>query len=329
MAIAPLEDSALAAAIRSSERLVAHATAPGLAFALDELGDIAIPDPVAARIDKAQLRALASLYLAADLERAGIIPAVEALAGLSASGAASLDLGGAEPLVANWWRHRAEKLAANERAAFFARLFGAIYGPTAADANSNVQFEERMLQLCEALFKLDETPSADGHGTFEHQARVRSAARSLAQNLGAACTGVTAFMASEVVAMLKDAFAILSHADLRHFFGVRDLWGVVAGISQLSHRQPGQPAAYVRRGKAGVTVIAWLADVTDVLGTASPLVTIDNPVVTAAAEWMEATLGLGEKPSNQTPSVPNTGRTILPASPPPPSQNPYWAALGR
>ncbi|WP_266170726.1 hypothetical protein [Dyella subtropica] len=326
--IAPLADAGLAAAIRSGASLIERATARGLAFALDELGDIALPDPVSAHVDKAQLRALASLYLAADLEPAGVIPAVEILAGLSTDGAASLDLGGAEPLVAQWWRHRAEKLAASERAAFFSRLFGTSYGPAAADADRNVQFEDRMLELCEELYKLDETPSADPHGTFDHQARVRNAARSLAENLGAACTGVTAFMASEIAVMLRDAFSILSHADLRHCFGARDVWGVVAGIGRLSHQQPRQPTAYVRRGKAGMTVIAWLADTADAMVAASPLVTTDNPVIASAGEWLEATLSLGEKPDDQTPSAPNTGLSNQPASPPPSSEN-AWAALGR
>src|SRR5512139_1573455 len=82
--IAPLADAKVAEALALGQRLCARATAQGLAFALDELGDIALPEPAAARIDRAQLRALASLYLAADLEPAGIIAAVESLAGLSA-----------------------------------------------------------------------------------------------------------------------------------------------------------------------------------------------------------------------------------------------------
>lgn len=328
-AIAPVADAGLAAAIRSSERLLARATAHGLAFALDELGDIAIPDPVSSRISKAQLRALAALYLAADLEPAGVIPAVEMLAGLAASGAAALDLGAAEPLIANWWRHRSKKLAANERAAFFSRLFGSAIGATAAEANRNAEFEERMLELCEALYKLDETPGAGPYGDFAHQARIRSAADLLAQNLGAACTGLTAFMAGELVAMLRDAFAILGHADLRHYLGACDVWSVVAGIGRLSHRPQGEPAPYIRRGKAGLAVLAWLADVVDGLGAGSPLVTVDNPVLSAAADWMEATLSLGEKLNGAMPPAPLTGRSALPPSQLPPPADPSWSALGR
>jgi hypothetical protein len=319
-AIVPVADAGVAAAIRSGEKLVARATAPGLAFALDELGDIVVPDTVSGHVDKAQLRALASLYLSADLESAGVIPAVEALANFSAGGAASLDLGATEPLVAAWWRHRAEKLSAVERAAFYSRLFGTAAGATAADASRNTGFEDCMLALCEALYKLDDTQTSDPHGDLAHQARVRSAASGLAQNLGEASTGVTAYMASEILGMLKEAFAILGHADLRHALGARDLWGVVAGIDRLSHRQSQQPTAYVRRGKAGMTVIAWLADLVDGLAGTGPLLTTDSPVIAAAADWIEATLSLGE----------SAGAAPAPAPAPAPSRRDFaWAALGR
>jgi len=251
------------------------------------------------------------------------------LAGVAAGAAAEIDLGGAEPLVSAWWRHRSERLSAAERGAFFSRLFGTSAGAVSADAAHNGEFEECMLGLCEALYKLDETPSVGPHGDYAHQARVRSAARELARNLGAASTGVTAYMAGEIAGMLKDAFAILGHADLKHTFGARDIWGVVAGITRLSHRPNGQPAAYVRRGKAGMTVLAWLAECADSLVADGPLVSTDNPVLAAAAEWIEATLSLGEHVAAALPSMVGAGSAATTGSPRPPSQDSGWASLGR
>jgi hypothetical protein len=315
-AIVPVADALLVSALSAGERLVARATAPGLAFALDQLGDIDIPEPVAARIDKAQLRALATLYLAADLESAGIIPSVEALAGFGSTGAISIDLGGAEPLLAEWWRRRHDRVSAAERHAFFSRLFGTASGPVAADADRNFQFEDRMLELCEALYKLDEIPTGDPYGGSMQQARVRKAARALMQNLSDAGGGITAFMAGEIIAALKQAFAIIGHPDLRGAFAARDVWGVVAGIARIAPVAFDPPASYVRRGKAGMTVIAWLADVSDQLGgSGGALVAIGHPVVGAAIDWIEATLDIGEAlaPTAQP-------RPSPPASP--------WSALG-
>lgn len=312
-AIAPIADALVSSAITIGERLAARATAHGLAFTLGELGDIDIPEPDA-RIDKAQLRALATLYLAADLEPAGIIPAVEALASLASTGAASLDLGAAGPLLVNWWRSRHDRTSAAERNAFFSRLFGTSAGPVAADADRNFQFEDRMLELCEALYKLDEIPSGDPYGGTLQQQRVRRAARALAQNLADAGGGITAFMATEIIAALKEAFAIIGHPQLRGVFAARDLWGVVNAISRLSRIRFNPPAPYVRRGRAGMTVIAWLADVSHQLGDiGGPIVAIGHPVVGSAIEWIEATLDIGE--------------ALAPAAPPPASSSP-WSALG-
>lgn len=315
--IAPIADALVAAALATGGRLTARAQA--VAFTLDEIGDIDIPEPLAARVDKAQLRALATLYLAADLEAAGIVPAVDALAGLASTGAASLDLGNAEVLVAGWWRRRNERAGGAERNAFFSRLFGTANGPVAADADRNYQFEDCMLELCEALYKLDELSNGEPYGGTAQQTRVRAAARRMTQNLAAAGGGIATFMAAEIIAMLKEAFAIVGHPDIRRNFAARDLWDVIGGIGRMS-RQRFQPAApYLRRGKSGMTVIAWLAEVTDPLGGAGgPIVTIGHPVVGSAIDWIEATLDIGES----TPIAPSArpAPAVEAASP--------WSALG-
>lgn len=318
LVIAPVADAAVASALAAGDRLVGQATAQGLAFALDQLGDIDIPEPAMARIDKAQLRALATLYLASDLEPAGIIPAVETLAGLASSGAATLDLGAAQPLVVDWWHRRNDRVSAPERNAFFSRLFGTSAGPVAADANRNAGFEDRMLELCESLYKLDELSSGNSLGGTAQQARVRGAARAVAQNLGEASGGITAFMAGEIVATLKEAFAIVGHPDLRKGFSARDIWDVVGGIGRMARLRFRPAGPYIRRGKAGMVVIAWLADISDRLASSDggPVVMLGHPVIGSAIDWLEATLDIGESAALESP--PPAGRAA--ASP--------WSALG-
>jgi hypothetical protein len=135
--IAPVADALFGALLARSHALVERATARDLAFTLEDMGSIDLPEPDPARVDRAQLRALASIYLAADLEPAGIIASVEQVASLSASGGLSIDLRGAEPLLAQWWRRRHERMSADERGAFFARLFGTSSGPASAEGGSN------------------------------------------------------------------------------------------------------------------------------------------------------------------------------------------------
>ncbi|WP_323801768.1 hypothetical protein [Parasphingorhabdus sp.] len=321
MLIVPLADADLGAALNQGGRLVAKATGYGLAFALDQLGDIDIPEPHASQIDRAQLRALATLYLAAELEPAGIIPTAELLAGLSTSGGLNIDLGPAGSLVAGFWRQRNNRATAMERNAFFSRLFGTAGGPVSADADRNFQFEDHMLSLCEALYKLDEMTTIDRYGGVAQQTRVRSAARAVGQNLVTASGGITAFMAGEITATLKEAFAIIGHPHLRQLFGARDVWGVVAAINRQVGRAVPPASPYIQRGKSGMTVISWLADVATELGGSRPIVEIGHPVVAAAIEWLQAALRIGEM----------TSAAPSPGSAQPAGANPNmspWAAFG-
>ena len=65
-----------------------------------------------------------------------------------------------------------------------------------------------------------------------------------------------------------------------------------------------------------MTVLAWLADVTDQLGgPGGPVVAIGHPVVGSAVDWIEATLDIGVA---NAPADPRSPRA--PASP--------WSAVG-
>jgi hypothetical protein len=271
----------LDSALRKSQALIGAAQA--FAVSLDELGGLDLPPALHGEIDQAQLRAIASLYLAADLELAGIVPAVEMLAGLSRGGGGlNTDLGAAAPLVATFWKGRADRATADERGQAFVRLFG--HG-----------FEDLMLDLCEALYKLDELATNPNYGGIAQQTRVRSAATGLLESLLDGGSGITMFLAQEILASLRQALAILGHADLKGAFGARDLWGTIAGIDRMTRTKRPDPRLYVRRGRAGMTLLAWLADAAPHLENAAQLlVALDHPVIPAAVDWIEAALSISE-----------------------------------
>src|SRR5690242_4865127 len=106
-------------------RVLTHAfalldQAEARAVALEDLGNIELP-PVtpASDADQATVRAVATLYFAAELEAAMLIPTVELLCGLAMSGGLSTDLGDASALIAGFWQARNERFTAAERRAFF------------------------------------------------------------------------------------------------------------------------------------------------------------------------------------------------------------------
>jgi hypothetical protein len=281
MAPATGDDLLLTNALRRSAALVGAAQA--LAVGLDQLGSIILPPDTSGLVDQAQLRAVASLYLASDIDAAGVLAAAEMLSGLTRGGGpgVSLDLGAAAPLVADFWRHRADRPTPEEREHTFSELFGGV-------------FEDAMLNLCEALYKLDELATNPTYGGVAQQSRVRTTGAHLMETLTHA-TGVTVFIAQALNDAIKQAIAILAHPDLRHAFGARDLWGTIAGLDRLTKTSRADPRLYVRRGRAGMTVLSWLADAAPHLEDATTLlVGLDHPVIPAAVDWMEAALAIGE-----------------------------------
>lgn len=312
----PAAEDDLTEALRRSAGLIAAAA--GLAIALDEIGAIDLPPALGPRIDQAQLRAIASLYLASELETAGVVPAVETLAGLGRSGGLGVDLGGAAPLVAQFWKSRNDRATSRERAACFARLFG-------AGREGGGGFDDAMLEMCEALYKLDERATNATYGGIAQQTRVRSAAEKLVGQLLTASGDITVFLAQEVLQALHDSLAILANRDLRAAFGARDVWAVVSAIDRLARTPHGDARLYIRRGKAGMTVLAWLADAAVHLeDQATALVGLDHPVIAAAIDWMQAALKIGET------TAPPTG--LAPEAPAVPVAQPglpvpSWAAF--
>jgi hypothetical protein len=276
-------DGVLDALVLDAGRLVASAA--GFAIALDQIG-IELPPLHGAQVDQAQLRAIASLYLAAELENTGLIAAVETLAGLVRSGALAVDVGAATPLLVKFWHERSQRASREEREHTFDSLFGLSAGESFADA---------MLALCEALYKMDELATNPNYGGVSQQMRVRAgAARVLAQLLGTA-GGITVFLAQEILQSLREAIAILKHPALLAALGARDVWSAIERIDRIAHTRHNPARLYVQRGRAGMTVLAWLAEAAPLLERQSgALVQLDHPVIGAALDWMQAALAIGE-----------------------------------
>lgn len=302
--------------LRRAENLVRAATS--LAVALEDFG-IELPSLSGGVVDQAQLRAIATLYLASELEAAGVIPAAETLTRLARSGSLSVDLGAAGPLIQAFWQGRNERVTTEERLGFFSGLFGTLEGPDHAEQARNDEFEDRLLDLCEALYKLDEQANNPSWGGVTQQVRVRSAAQRLLTNLIRISSGITVFLAQEILVAVRAALAILGHPAVKAAFHARTPWEVVAAIERRAKEPLRRYDLHMQRGQAGMTLLAWLADAAPILGMENkPIVGLDHPVITAALEWLEASLALSEEMA-PTASVPAPVASNRVGSP--------WAAL--
>jgi len=281
-----------------AEQLTAHAYTRTLALALDTLGNLNLPQSTVAD-DQAHLRTLASLYLTSQLELASLLPAVELLAGIGVGGGMSIDLGPASSKLMDFWRHRKERFSPEERRGLFERLF---------DSN----FENLMIGLCEALYKLDEGVIPQGSSNPLEQAKARTLGEQLADYLVNHTTGESTFAANDILAATRQATGILKDSRLEHAFGAHTIWMTVSAILHRYGKDSVDPTSFVVRGKAGLTILSWLADARGLLATSTqPLVGLDNPVIAAAVDWLQSSLAIEQsKADSQAPA----------ASPPQPTE---------
>jgi hypothetical protein len=285
---------ALEQALALGQRLVGAVEAFAFQFEFAELGDIELPSSIAPAADRAHLHTVAPLYLAAELEAARLIPAVEMLAGIAISGGLPIDRGEAASLLVQFWQGRHTRFTTAERQAFFARLFGASSGPTlAVEGGENIDFEPLMIDLAEALYQLEPVPTLGSR--FRAEIPLRLAAQRLAANLIPRSGGMAAFAARDLLRTLAEALAILKQEPVQQVLGARSVWAALRQMAQRYLQEEVDVSTHVTRGKAGLAVLAWLAEVLPrVEDDATALVSPDHPVVGEAAAWLQASLTLAE-----------------------------------
>jgi hypothetical protein len=240
-------------------------------------------------LGSATLGALASLYLQAELEQAGVIPAAEAVV----DARTALDLpteSGAEKLEQfaqrerNWYDR-------NSRNQLFARVFGIGPGATPdAGASVNREFEQRLAVLCLAIsrYGIDQTGAQTGPSADE--AQVVQAANDLLANLEMRQYGNTVFAVRRIQEQLEAAINLLKDPDIESIFHAKGFWATLAQVLE-----PNVPdiARIVERGQAGQHLMTWLATAgPGVTNALQPLVPPNSPVFDWAAHWLEAS-GLG------------------------------------
>jgi hypothetical protein len=294
------DDKDLLLVLRHAEQLVAAANV--FALTLEDLEAINLPPASPVDIDQAQLRAIASLYLASELENAGVIPAAEALARLAMSGSLNVNMGDAAALIQAFWKQRNSRTSDSERMGFFAALFGAAGASNDTARGRNADFEDLLIDLCEALYKLDEQASNPSWGSVAQQARVRSASQSILHNLLHVSGGITVFMGKEILTLIRQTLSILGHPAVKAAFRAQSVWDVIDEIDRRMRRPLREHSLFVRRGQAGMTILAWLADAAPLLSSNKPLVGLDHPVIPAAVEWLEASLSLGQTAQTASPA---------------------------
>lgn len=271
-------DLALAVADRSLRRL-----GPVRAFA--ELGDISLPPVVGSPADADLFRLVAPLYLASEMEAAGLLTALDTTVRLFASGGITVDVGPVSKLLATMWRSRHRRFTVEERRAMFARLFGGGTGAILAGRDANADFEIALAEVAQALV----APSGRFGVTVPHTG-LALAVRRLGQNVASHASGVPSLAARELLRSVKAALAVFGETTVQRWLGARSTWDAVAAADRRFGGDGSiDVVSHVRRARSGVVILGWVADVLPQIdGRRSG----PDVVVEAAVEWIDATVSL-------------------------------------
>jgi hypothetical protein len=275
--LTPRIDRGLLLALVQANDTVRRAGARGSRAAmLGELGDIDLPDTAPA--DLRQLEVAAPLYLACELERAGLLRTAELIAGLFAGGAITQPLGPTTQLIASFWKGRRERLSAEERDQLFAQVFDA------------AEFYPLLQGLCDALAAQFDSPSR----ASDVRARValRVAADALIDWLAPRLSGMASFAAQDIVDALSQATRFLRDRMLQTAFGVHDLWGLVRTVGSAQGASVGDIRQHVELGRQGAVVLAWLASAGPRDAAFEPGGPEGLRLIGAAEAWRAARAGL-------------------------------------
>jgi hypothetical protein len=232
------------------------------------------------------VRVLAGLYLASELEQAGVVPIAELLAeqrytlNLSSYESAAKLEDFATRMRA--WYDRAGRIQ------IYARLFGS--GPAAtndAGVLVNREFVPQLAALCHALARYTDTMNAGGPGVGL-EASVRLTAQALLGNVAQRALGNTLLAARRLEDEVRHAVDVLRDPAISMLVGARTLQQTIVNIL-------GKDAPDVQRlidtGLTGQKVIDWLSRAlprVEEKTQSGPIMTFGDPIAVTAALWLHA-----------------------------------------
>ncbi len=260
------------------ELLARHMEAVRGQYGPAALGVIDLPPLSGGRLVDAQLRVAGVLFWAAELEAAGLLPLVEALAQGVAAGAIMEPLGAAVHELVRFWRSRDHRFTGAERRALFARLLGDPAQPQPGDA-----VEPKLQALAETLRAIGRSRQDLGTGSLE--ARAAAQAQELGALLSNRAVGIAAFAARDIVAQVRSALSILRNADVVRAMGGGSPWMIVSRHAPRLLGRQVDVQGRLSRAQSGMRIISWIADEAARLDAGAVRVPRGAPVIRDAESW--------------------------------------------
>lgn len=239
-------------------------------FGASALGVIDLPGLSDDAVVPAQVRVAAVLLWAREVESAGLPGFVEALARRVSDGTLLLPITAAGDRLAAYHRARVRRLTAGERAALYARCFG-------ADAAGD--FDEALDALTGRLDAYGRALEVEG--TAHALEGIAAAARRLGEMLSRRAVGVAGYAAREITEHVREAVALLRDPELSAALGHSGVWSILRWHGEHVLGRALDPTAGVTRAQAGQALLGWVAE----HGAGVSSLSRKDPVIAAAASW--------------------------------------------
>jgi hypothetical protein len=259
---------------RCDHLLALHLAEAVQRFGAAALGVIDLPPLTGGPVEPTQLRAVATLFWAKEVDEAGLLDFVDALAEGTVTGRLLLPLERGADRLAEYWRGRNQRFTADERRALYARVFG---DPRDAGGDAPAAGLEQLVAI---LASIDATLDAGPHVLGQ----LGVVAREVAQQLSDRSAGITAWAARDIVEQIRVALALLEDREIAGALGgMGGPWTLVRMQSPMVLGHPIDPSPHLDRARAGLEILDWLADVAGSTGRLR--VAPGDPVVEAASTW--------------------------------------------
>lgn len=261
--------------------LAAHLADVERGFGPAGLGVIDLPPLQGGALVGAQIRVVATLYWARELEEAGVLPFVESLARGVMSGTWLAPIGAAiHPLVA-FARRRDQRFMQPERQALFDRLFGG--GGQAAD------FDQALRTFAQAVSAIGREPLDQGIAHL--QARAAEAGRVVGAMASTGGVGVAGFAARDIIDQIRTALGLLQNPDLSRALGGGGPWQILMRHGQAALGRPLDVMRHLSRARSGLALIEWIARDAGGFERGRSGILRQSPVISAAEAWLVASGG--------------------------------------
>ena len=217
---------------------VGFAGGGGGGFGRVELPPLSDPAGGSDEIEPDNIRSVAVIYLAFQLEQMRLFQVVDRIVELFMAGLLPLGYdNGARMLDDFYWRaHR--RLNQVERFAQYGRALGVSGGQVSQDINPNTEFGKLLLRFISSVAEFERQQSVGnlfdgrtGRALTTSGEYVRKAGRDLAANVSLYGWAGTHFAAERIATHVREAMDILQLPQIKQSYGVTTLWQVIERVS--------------------------------------------------------------------------------------------------